>query len=119
MDKITEEVLMSLIKRVEALEEKVTTSHYKSPISNQSRDPGLASKAQMDLIVSLGGVTWEDMTKKSAGRIIDELKVKKQMNYHPKAVLPTQVEDRLAERNTSKPLTKKELEELERVGGLL
>lgn len=70
MDKITEEVITSLIKRVEALE--AGSKPIKRTFSS-----GEASQAQMKYLQSLGGEIWAEMTKAEAGEAIDRLLLKK------------------------------------------
>ena len=69
MDKITEEILTNLIKRVEKLEQGIRAPTQSRPIVKS----GAASQAQMNYLVSLGGEVYEGMTKGEAGQAIDRL----------------------------------------------
>ena len=94
MNKIVEEILTSMIKRIEVLEGKQNTpKKYKF---------GEATPNQLKYIKQLGGETWTEMTKKEAGQEIDRLKPTKQEK------MPKQPEPE----PTSKPLSKTEIEEI-------
>lgn len=123
MDKITEEILTNLIKRVEALEQQISTN--KSLISNQPQtQPGetpgipLASEGQRKYILGLGGEPWNGMTKQEASRLIETLlKRKKQIEETqtiPPKIYPLQApEENYGDLNSeSKPLTEEEIEEI-------
>jgi len=75
MDKITEEVLTSLIKRIELLEEKVREKTPKKVFTPGHK--GGVTPGQIDFIIGLGGNIWEGMTSREASEYIDELKSNK------------------------------------------
>jgi len=75
MNKVVEEALTSMIKRIEVLEEKMS-----KPIPNTPKGPATsptnhsqATVGQIGYINNLKGETWEGMTKKEAGAEIDRL----------------------------------------------
>ena len=72
MNKIVEEALTNLIRRVESLESKI-----KSP-TTQNQSPGQATINQIRYIKQLGGDTHPEMTKREAGIEIDRLLQKKE-----------------------------------------
>jgi hypothetical protein len=76
MDKIVEEVLTNLIKRVEALEGLVPTK--KAEVGTKYPEKkGMVTEGQLNFIRGLGGEVWPDMTSKEASEYIDKLKAKK------------------------------------------
>jgi len=91
MDRITEEVITSLIKRVEALENKQTTP-------NQPAQNGiiLASPEQISYIRGLGGNPWQGMSKFEATDLIRVLIARKQIaeshSESPKVTEPKEVD---------------------------
>lgn len=119
--KILEEALKNLIRRVEILESKELKSEPK-----EQEFIGTATKPQRDLILKLGGKIPNNLTKHEAGHLIDGLKKlnsKKKLkeiqtikpviidtdnlineSAYPEAVYKIE--------NESKPLTKKEIEEI-------
>jgi hypothetical protein len=93
MDKITEELFTSLIKRVEANEEEIRklkeSVPTKKPIvgtQKQEHRPGMASPEQLNFIAGLEkglgieGSEYADMTKKEASDYISKLKAMKENN---------------------------------------
>jgi len=100
MDKVTEEVLSSLITRINSIEEKIKNLSTRSKENIYSS--WLATKAQLDLVLSLGGMPDPTWTKKQVSEEIKELK-KKRIN--PKKEVPEVLPE-------SKTLTKKEIKEL-------
>jgi len=103
MNKIVEELLIGLIKRIENLEEKIgSMQKIADPIF-----PGMATQPQLKLLKNLGAVDFEGLTKSQAGIEIDRLmKSKKQKESEKESI-------------GSKKLTKKELIKIENEGGLL
>lgn len=104
IDKITEEVITSLIRRIEILEAKVNKSNTSNTNKNK---PGMATQKQIDFIKGLGGNTWKDMTSKDAGELIDKLLAKKN---NPKKSEEKEESD--LGTFESKPLTKEEIDEI-------
>ncbi len=130
MDKIVEEVLTSLIKRVEVLEEMKNIFSKRSPPkeilgldnTNKVRKPGMMSQGQIDFIEGLGGSPDPLMTMKQASDYIEELKntkdlIKKEDQMAQKMV--KEFGDKEPLENTPKPLSKEEIKELEKKGALL
>ncbi len=64
MDKITEEVITSLIKRIENLEAQ-------RPIKQNNSE--IATDGQKKYLKALGGNPWPNMTKSEASHLIDKL----------------------------------------------
>lgn len=107
MDKITEEIITNLIKRVEWLEEKLSRLSVPDAKGFQQKggfNPGMASPGQLKYLKILKGSTWAGMTKKEAGFEID--RILKEKDATPKEI-PEAFEDQKPE-----PLTKKEVEEI-------
>jgi len=102
MDKITEEVITNLIKRVEALEQekRVTPSQTQRGIPQ-------ATIGQINYVRGLGGNPWPGMTKKEASQLIDSLQKRKN-------VKPQKEEFKKEPDKTifSKALTPEEIEEI-------
>lgn len=105
IDKITEEVMTSLIRRIEIIEkdigelkDKDWKPKYVMKIENKPRDysnqtnPGQASKAQIDYLRSLGGKTWPDMTKGEAGNGIDKILESKSHSESLRVTEPKEVD---------------------------
>lgn len=93
MDKITEELFTSLIKRVEANEEEirklklVPKQQTNVGTQKQERRPGMASQDQLNFIAGLekglgieGESEYAEMTKKEASDYISKLKAMKENN---------------------------------------
>ena len=109
MNRIVEEALTNMIKRIEVFEGRLDKLENKRPFPEAPKfKPGEASQSQIDYIKGLGGQFRQGMTKQEAGAYIDEL-IKKNGESSIK----------IMEKSTSKPLTKKEIEELEAEGALL
>ena len=107
MDKIVEECLRSLIKRVEALENRSITNDTNN-INNTN--VLLATQGQIKYLKQLGPGSYEGMTKKEASVLIDELvKNKKLKNSEQK--VPTQYIE-------TKKLTEEEIKKLEEENAL-
>ena len=77
MEKITEELFTSIIKRLEIVEEKLNNTGNTSHTNHTGNTKGMASQKQIDFIVGLGGDAWEGMTSKEASEVIEDLKNKK------------------------------------------
>lgn len=87
IDKITEEVLTNLIKRVEALEAIGIKPNY--PIKT-----GMATERQLGYIKQLRGETYEGMTKQDAATEIEKrLKLKNEEQTIPPQILTTEPEE--------------------------
>ena len=83
--KIYEEALASALKRIEALEEKISRipipgkDGFYPPVINNTRT-GKATDKQLSYIQTLGGAIYEGMTKEVAGKFIDKLLNEKEIN---------------------------------------
>jgi hypothetical protein len=77
MDRITEEVLTSLIKRVEALESLVPTKKENVGTKKYPEKKGMITEGQVNFIKGLGGVPDPNLTSKQASEYIDKLKTQK------------------------------------------
>lgn len=73
MNKIVEETMTNMIRRIEIIENQVKKLIDCSKPQTNFNTPGLASKAQIDYLRSLGGKVWEGITKEEAGKGIDKL----------------------------------------------
>lgn len=114
MDKITEELFSSLIKRVDSLEEQIKRLTSKpAPAMNQNRSPWLATQAQLDLVANLGGTPNPNWTKKQVSEEIDKLKAQK---VKPKQTEQPQTSSEEFSHSydipESTPLTQEEIDEL-------
>lgn len=99
INKVIEEALTNLIRRVEKLEERNTVSQKKG----QSR--GLATESQLNFIRGLRGEIWEGMTMSEAGIEIERMKnIKNNVQKIPPIEIPAE------------KLTKKQLKEMENLG---
>ena len=86
MNKITEEAMTNMIRRIEKLENSVYSWQKKknhsvnsggnvsecASMNPSANNPNIASKAQTDYLRSLGGKVWSGMSKEEAGKGIDE-----------------------------------------------
>lgn len=125
MDKVTEEVLTSLIKRMEAIEQKVgigqiphTPTQTKMP---EDRGLPLATPSQTKYIKALGGSPWPGMTKQEASQLLDKLtKRKEAMNQAPEKTQNQAPEKQNYEiPEDLSTLTEEEIKELEANGILM
>ena len=102
MNKVVEEAIKNMIRRIEELEEKLSRipipgkdGRYPLVIEKQNKF-GLASEGQIKYIRILKGETFEGMTKQEAGIEIDKcLKEKKVTESHqqsPKVTEPKEVD---------------------------
>jgi len=107
MDKITEEVLTNLIRRIEILENKFESKFVHS---NKKYDSN-ASEKQLKYIQQLGGETWDKMSKKEAAIEIERLLSKKEKPINDAKYLP-KVHEIIAENDPHKKLTKEEIDEI-------
>ena len=117
MDKIVEEILTILIKRVEVLEAR--DEKPKKPQTTQEipkNKPWMSSNEQLDYIKGLGGTPEKTLTKKEDAKYIDKLKRSKYSDVEKEDQEPERKHEMYPE---SKKLTKKELEALEEEGALL
>jgi len=92
MDKIVEEAMTNLIRRVDDLEEKIKNLDQK-PQFNKS--PGLATSGQLWKIKNEGGTPWNGITKIEATKEIDRLlkeKVTNSDHQSPSVTEPSEVE---------------------------
>lgn len=119
MDKVTEEVLTSIIKRMEAIEQKVGIGQIPQAPTTPTQSRGdLATSGQIWRINKEGGKVWPGMTKKEASALIDRLSKKNESPKEPKQ------EEKAAPQNYEVPadlskLTEEEIKELESNGSLL
>lgn len=90
MDKIVEEAMTNLIRRVDDLEEKIKNLDQK-PQFNKS--PGLATSGQLWKIKNEGGTPWNGITKIEATKEIDRLLKVKELSDFEKPNEPSEVED--------------------------
>ena len=106
MDKITEEVITNLIRRIEDLEEKIREKSSNKFIFKR----GIATEAQVNYLKSLGGDNWEGMTKSEAGKEIDmRLKINAKNQTEEQTPKP---KEEITPEAESIPLTKKEIKEI-------
>ncbi|EKD26420.1 MAG: hypothetical protein ACD_79C01210G0001 [uncultured bacterium] len=116
MDKITEEVLTSLIIRIEKLEGKYELKSENEPKKNLNKNSNLATEGQIKYIKILGGEVYAEMTKKEAGEEIDKLlKDKNHLRKQNESSttgndIHNGVLDNLGE--TRNPLTQEEIKEI-------
>lgn len=108
MDKVTEEVLTSLIKRVEALEEVVPKT--KPNIGTKYPEKkGMVTPGQLNFIKGLGGVPDPNLTSYEASKYIDRLKEEKRKASN------NSVPEKSVQNNNSEPerrLTQEEIDDL-------
>lgn len=140
MDKIVEEVLTGMIKRIEVLENKISKisipnkKGYHPSIPPQSdRKPGMISQGQIDFIEGLerdvgceGESQYAEMTMKQASVYIEDLKERKTQGLIKKeGQMAQKMVEKFGDRDIhdlgkeSKPLSKKEIKKLEEEGALL
>jgi len=121
INKIIEEALTNMIRRIEVLENnsKNTVKDTVKPTVKKGYVSGMATEGQLKYIGILGGESWEEMTKSEAGQEIDRLILKKQRSVAreipgPTADTPERVHEQIAEGtyNEKKPLTEEEIAEL-------
>jgi len=120
MNKIIEEALTNMIRRIEVLENnsRTTVKPTVKPTVKKGYKSGMATEGQLNYIKILGGESWDEMTKSEAGQEIDRLvnkkslKVTKSHQESPEA--PQKVHEQMAEGtyNEKKPLTEEEIEEI-------
>jgi hypothetical protein len=78
MDKITEELITAMIKRIEKIEERLDKGLVPTQKQNVGTNkPGMATGSQLNYIKQLGGNPWTDMTSQEASKEIDKLKAMK------------------------------------------
>lgn len=104
MDVVTEEVITSLIRRIEKLENKVKT---RIP---QTR-PRYASKNQIRYYEKLGGEPWEGITHKEISKEIDKL-LKNELRESEEVEKAINKGLKQKELDNQKSLTKEQKEEL-------
>lgn len=120
MNKVTEEALTNMIRRIEVLEQKVGLGEKPKQKPNYQKPgytSGIATPGQLNYIKILGGESWEEMTKSEAGKEIDRLvrekDTKKQKVPQNQPIPQTEAtEDPFEEIQTQKPLTKEQIEEI-------
>ena len=89
MNKIVEEAMTNMIRRIEALEDKISRisipnkQGYYEPTKQFTSDQ--ATINQKSYIVKLGGVAPINMTKQEAGKEIDRLLKEKVTDSHPES----------------------------------
>jgi len=126
MNRIVEEALTNMIKRIEVFEGRLDKLENKRPFPEAPKfKPGEASQSQIDYIKGLGGQFRQGMTKQEAGSYIDDLLKTKELLEREAESAQEAVKDYGEKdihdlpKTKSKPLTKKEIEELEAEGALL
>jgi hypothetical protein len=72
-DEIIEEMLVSIIKRLDILEKKPIQTQHQNHIQNK------ASEKQISYLKSLGGIITPNMTKEEARRNIDLILAKREI----------------------------------------
>lgn len=128
MDKIIEEALTNMIRRIEVLEEKILRlsisdkKGFHPTKQREKTDFNLATQGQLDFIKVLekelnapGALPYSPTNKKDAGEHIDSLlKVKKTRELIKKEKpMPRKVHEEITDGTYgSKPLTKEQIEEL-------
>ena len=80
MNKIVEEAMTNMIRRIEKLEQEVEL--LRKP-NQKTYGTGQATDNQKSYIVKLGGVAPNNMTKQEAGKEIDRLLKEKVTDSHP------------------------------------
>ena len=118
INKIIEEALTNMIRRIEILEQKVD-SYSKSTVKgtvNQTVKKGyvsgMATEGQLNYIKILGGESWNEMTKQEAGKEIDRLvkakslRVTKSHQESPEEPQGQEYDE------PSKPLTEEEIKDI-------
>jgi len=85
MNKIVEEAMTNMIRRIEALEEFNIKYFENQRPPKQFRISGQATDNQKSYIVKLGGVAPINMTKQEAGKEIDRLLKEKVTDSHPES----------------------------------
>ena len=119
MNKIVEEMIIALVKRVEKIEHKL--SHVPVPnkqgfFPTSKTKPGMASAAQLKLLRNLGAECLENMTKGQAGIEIDRLLKKPKKKEKPDMLEKSDTLEKDPYEIENKPLTKKQIAELEAMG---
>ena len=115
MNKVIEEALTNMIRRIEILEQKVD-SYSKStvkPTVKKGYTSAMATDGQLKYIKILGGESWNEMTKQEAGKEIDRLVKAKSLRVtksHQES--PEGPQDQEYEEPVKNPLTKEEIKEI-------
>ena len=84
MNKVVEEAMTNMIRRIEELEDKMArmsvpnSKGFYEPGKKIQSGPGIATPGQVKYIRILGGDPWPEMTKIEAGKEIDRLMVIKE-----------------------------------------
>lgn len=130
INKVIEEALTNLIRRVEDLEninaqlksqDKYNKDYYGKTVSQKrGQRRGLATSGQLNYIKGLGGEVWDEMTSDEAGVEIDNLKEEKRRRTNtPEQIYDVKGAENYAKKEMtriSKPLTKEQLKEMENLG---
>jgi hypothetical protein len=111
MDKITEEVLTSLIKRIEVLEGLVPKTKEQVGTKYPEKK-GMVTIGQLSFIKGLGGEPWPDMTSKEASEYIDKLKTQRNNQQESQKRSEQGSGERMQPAEYSKPLTQEEIDAL-------
>jgi hypothetical protein len=129
MDKITEEVLTSLIQRVETNEEeirklKMLVPTKKQDVGTYEHKKGMITPGQINFIKGLGGDPWPDMTSKEASEYIDKLKAQKDSHLRKQnesSAVGSDIQNGVLDKpgETGPKLTEEEIAELEEEGAFL
>lgn len=134
IDKITEEVLTSLINKLEKFDERLKAlENGRIPPKSQTNHgvkSGMATENQLNYIKGLGGDPWPEITKQEAGELIEELKKEKEKKKSKSptggpaghALMSPEIKDASRDheiKEETKSLTEDEIEELEKEGALL
>jgi len=115
MNKVIEEALTNMIRRIEVLENnsKNTVKDTVKPTVKKGYKSGMATEGQLNYIKILGGESWNEMTKQEAGKEIDRLVKAKSLRVtksHQES--PEGPQDQEYEEPVNKPLTKEEIKEI-------
>ena len=114
MNKVIEEALTNMIRRIEVLEQKVNYNSKPTvnPTVKKGYKSGQATPNQLKYIKQLGGETWDEMTKSEAGQEIDRLVKQKEARVtksHQES--PEEPQDQEYDKPV-KPLTEKQIDEI-------
>jgi len=133
MDKIVEEVLTNMIKRIEVIEDKLAKIPVRDAKGNMSIEkqpkkqskPGMISEGQTNFIKGLekeldcvGETQYAEMTSKEASDYIEDLLKQKKLKESGKSEnLPKKMYEEIAEKDPyleseNKPLTEEEIAEI-------
>jgi len=114
INKIIEEALTNMIRRIEVLENnsKNTVKDTVKQTVKKGYVSGMATEGQLNYIKILGGESWNEMTKQEAGKEIDRLvkakslRVTKSHQESPEEPQGQEYDE------PSKPLTEEEIKDI-------